>query len=502
MVPLQKFVLLRIGSHVAGLVDALGRSDIRTTGKFLTGLLALTLWRSFSRGRREQRTWRSFLETFVAEPEIVRDKRKVAGFSLAAFTENRRSLPRVEQVHALILDFDEGDTTTEQAPLLLPGVSGVTYTTFRHTKDHPKLRIIFPLSRPVDAEEYARIWTWVAGKITKTKVLDESTRDASRFWYLPSHPPGAEYEWRELEGKELDVARALKESKTTLLRPFPVLGKAPGAPPKGKGRRSADPTDADQTFFGRAFAAADMAFDLLDNGALSVVCPWASVHTSGEDGDSSTVVFPATTEGGWGLFHCSHAHCVGRSTSDLLDALPAAALETARSEHGRGLARVRVIDGWMQRLEAQPGFEALDRFILKCRPREGGAVFTMTVKISSSMHINHLDALPLPLLIGRRLDVSMEGRTVKAARLVAETFDRKTARARGSALLAGSSEGDLIVGADFDFLFSLLRLSSRPEAMIGPGVRKIRVRANGHVKLFEVVRVDGSCVELGRSLGK
>jgi hypothetical protein len=272
-------------------------------------------------------------------------------------------------------------------------------------------------------------------------------------------------------------------------------------PAPGKGRVCGDPSEADQTFFGRAFITAGMAFELLDNGALPVICPWAREHTSGEDGDSSTVIFPATTEAGWGLFHCSHAHCVGRTTADLLDILPSEALEEVRRERGRGMMRVRVIDGWAQRLEALPEFPALDRLVLKCRPREGGAVFTMTVKLGSSMHINHLGALPLPLLIGRRLDVSMAAREVKAARLVTESFDRKTARARGAAILSASKPGASIVDADFDFLFSVLCLSSRFEEMIGPGVRRIRVRENGRGKCFEVVRVDGSCVDLGRSLG-
>jgi hypothetical protein len=459
---------------------------------------ALTLWRTFSRGRREKHTWQSFIDTFVRDPEVVRDKRKVAGFSLASFTDNRRALPRVEQVHALILDFDEGDTTIRQAAHLLPNVRGVTYTTFRHTSEHPKLRVIFLLSRPVDAEEYSRVWAWVADKITRAKrVLDESTRDASRFWYLPSHPPGSTYEWHELEGQPLDVTKALSETSTHT-RPFPVgapvRGRQPAAHKPGKGRVCADLSDADQTFFGRAFAFAGMAFELLDNGALPVVCPWARAHTGGTDGDSSTVVFPPTTEAGWGLFHCSHAHCTGRETSDLLDVLPVASLDAARREHGRGLLRVRVIDGWFQRLEAMPEFPALDRFILKCRPREGGAVFTMTVKIGSTLHVQYLDALSLPLLIGRRVDVAMEDRKVRGARLVIDKLEltKTEQRARFESISASYAPGDSVSGADFDFLFALARRHSRFEEIIGPGVRRIRAREGRSG--FDVVRVDGSCV--------
>jgi hypothetical protein len=254
-----------------------------------------------------------------------------------------------------------------------------------------------------------------------------------------------------------------------------------------------DFSEADQTFFGRAFAFAGMAFETLTNGALSVTCPWAREHTSGTDGDSSTVVFPPTTDAAWGLFHCSHAHCARRTTGDLLDVLPVEALEAARREHGRGLVRARVIDGWFQRLEALPEFPALDRFILKCRPREGGAIFTMTVKIGSTLHVEYLDALSLPLLIGRRVDVAMEDRKVKAARLVIDPFELTKAeqRERFSAILNAHKPGDSVDGPDFDFLFALVRRHSRFEEIIGPGVRRIRVREGRSG--FEVVRVDGSC---------
>jgi hypothetical protein len=375
--------------------------------------LALTLWRSFSRGRREQRTWGSFIDTFVKDPEVVRDKRKVAGFSLAAFLENRRTLPRVEQVYALILDFDEGDTTIRQAAQLLPGVRGVTYTTFRHTKDYPKLRVIFPLSRPVDADEYARVWTWVADKITRAKrVPDESTRDASRFWYLPSHAPGAPYEWHELNGVALDVPRVLEESKSILSRPFPALVTRVPAPLRKRTGVCDDFQPADQSFFGRAFEQAGMSFGLLDNGALPVACPWASQHTGGVDGDSSTVVFPATTHSGWGLFHCSHAHCVERTTFDLLDVLPADALDKARRHHGSGVVRAKIRAGWMQHLEARQEFDALDRFILRCYPNGGGPPLIWTVKIGSRAHVEGLDAQPLRALRGRMVDLAVRGREI------------------------------------------------------------------------------------------
>jgi hypothetical protein len=400
-----------------GMVRACRRH--KSDADHMSAALTLTLWRTFSRGRRTQYTWRDFIDTFVAQPEVVRDKRKVAGFSLGAFEGNRRALPRVEHVHALTLDFDEGDTTIRQAEQLFPKTKSVIYTTFSHKPRHPKLRIILPFERPVDADEYARIWDWAASKITKAgHALDVSTRDASRFWYLPSHRPGAPYEWRELEGDAFDVTRALK-SKGIHIRPFPApvrpLARVSRETPvagKGRMRTPLDASGADQTFFGRAFAFADMAFGELDNGALSVVCPWASAHTSGTDGDSSSVVFPATTNAGWGLFYCSHAHCAERTTLDLLDVLPPKALDEARREHGSGIVRAKVRAGWMQHLEAQPEFEPLDRFVLRCYPNGGGPPLIWTVKIGSRAHVEGLDAQPLRSLRGRMVDLAVREREI------------------------------------------------------------------------------------------
>ena len=381
----------------------------------------LTLWRSFSRGRRGKYSWREFVDTFVQQPEVVRDKRRVAGFSLASFEGNRRALSRVEEVHGLALDFDKGDTTIRQAAKLLPGVCGVAYTTFSHSIEHPKLRVVFLLSRPVNAVEYEHLWHWAAKKIERRgHVLDESARDACRFWYLPSHPPDAPYEWREFDGRPLDVEEALRNP--TQLRPVPgggpkVSTRILDARPSGSERDCVD--DASESFFGRAFMLAEMAFEPLESGALPVICPWAHSHTSGDDGDTSTVILPPTTASRWGLFHCSHAHCAKRATLDLLDTLPPPALNAARREHGAGLVRTHVRAGFVQHLEAFDEFQALNRFVLRCYPQYGGAPLVWTVKIGSRAHVEGLEALPLMALRKRRVDLAVrERREITWGRLV------------------------------------------------------------------------------------
>lgn len=47
-----------------------------------------------------------------------------------------------------------------------------------------------------------------------------------------------------------------------------------------------------------------------------VVCPWSHEHTTGHDGDSSTVIFEAEP-GRWPAFDCKHQHCQGRGLEQI-----------------------------------------------------------------------------------------------------------------------------------------------------------------------------------------
>lgn len=172
----------------------------------------LTLWRTFARGRRTQYTWLEFVDTFVADPEIVRDKKRVAGYSLATFEGNRRALARVEQVFGLVLDLDYGRPTVEAFVRAFPKTLGTVYTTWSHEPHAPRLRAAFLYSRPVSAQEHERIWIWGRRKCEAVGLeLDVTTRDASHLFFLPSHRPGAEYRFKKLRGRPIDVDKVLAQ---------------------------------------------------------------------------------------------------------------------------------------------------------------------------------------------------------------------------------------------------------------------------------------------------
>jgi hypothetical protein len=55
----------------------------------------------------------------------------------------------------------------------------------------------------------------------------------------------------------------------------------------------------------------------LDDGKHAVACPWADEHTTTSTTGTDTVVWE-TSAAGWPTFHCSHAHCDGRSILDVM----------------------------------------------------------------------------------------------------------------------------------------------------------------------------------------
>jgi predicted P-loop ATPase len=99
-------------------------------------------------------------------------------------------------------------------------------------------------------------------------------------------------------------------------------------------QRKRDRGSLPDSLMAQAFANAGKLGRRLPDGRWSVECPWRSTHSdSGQrwrDTDSSTVLLPATSEHPSAKFHCSHAHCSGRTSDDAIAALPVPAVEAAR----------------------------------------------------------------------------------------------------------------------------------------------------------------------------
>ncbi|AJW45535.1 hypothetical protein TK49_12985 [Ralstonia mannitolilytica] len=115
----------------------------------------------------------------------------------------KRSKSGVAAVTALVMDVDDG-TPIEHFHQRLEGYAYFWHTSYSHTQEHPKYRIVVFLAAPVPAEQWGDLWlraqAWMGGH------LDPATKDASRIYFVPSMPPGAQGHGRGfVEGVLLDM---------------------------------------------------------------------------------------------------------------------------------------------------------------------------------------------------------------------------------------------------------------------------------------------------------
>jgi len=163
-------------------------------------------------------TWRDLL----GRSHIVRTSKSGRAFVPADFREGgKRCKADVERVNALVYDFDFDKRADSEADAKAVygranGLAcGILYTTHSHNEQGEqdyRFRLIFPVSRPMTAEEHGRIWVLVNGKLGG--LADGSAKDPSRLYYLPSCPPEREElaTMEEWEGPLLDVDALLAEA--------------------------------------------------------------------------------------------------------------------------------------------------------------------------------------------------------------------------------------------------------------------------------------------------
>ncbi len=119
-------------------------------------------------------------------------------------------------------------------------------------------------------------------------TIDPSCKDINRICFTSFDP--------ELKGNEDAIPIEVGEN-------YPEI--APQAPQIQKYRYGTVRWD-------EVFQSQGMVIKEIGNTIL-VQCPWRDLHTTGKDGDRSTIIFTDGTK----AFKCSHAHCESRGPKDL-----------------------------------------------------------------------------------------------------------------------------------------------------------------------------------------
>lgn len=141
-----------------------------------------------------------------------RDKAKDKGaFIMGESVENKREKKSISNRNMITLDLDYCPSNILE--ILQGKLDDKTlnfrffvYSTHSHTKEHPRLRMIIPLNRNVEVEEYEPIALRIVGKIG-LEYFDATTTQANRIMYFPSVSIDGDYicemfgddEWFDLE---------------------------------------------------------------------------------------------------------------------------------------------------------------------------------------------------------------------------------------------------------------------------------------------------------------
>lgn len=132
----------------------------------------------------------------------------VGGFVGGLLEGGRRKRDNLRMRQLLALDADFVRDDLWEAWELFAGYAACLYSTHSSTKDEPRYRLLVPLSRAVEPDEYEAIGRRVAAWLD-IEAFDDTTYEPSRLMYWPSCPADSEYTFREMDGKWLDPDEVL-----------------------------------------------------------------------------------------------------------------------------------------------------------------------------------------------------------------------------------------------------------------------------------------------------
>lgn len=171
---------------------------------------------------KKELTWSEFVESlkkpivtdetqeeYFNMPKAQQDEIKdVGGFVGGELKDGRRNSDHVINRCILTLDADYANKDFNDYIEMFFDSSYCIYSTHKHTKENPRYRLIIPLSRTCDAEEYEAVARMVASQLD-VNIFDDTTYQPHRLMYYPSVSKDGEYIFYTNDTKPLDVDKIL-----------------------------------------------------------------------------------------------------------------------------------------------------------------------------------------------------------------------------------------------------------------------------------------------------
>lgn len=153
-------------------------------------------------------------ETVQEYRKMSRDRKatiKDIGGFVGGHTENGRRLKSEITCRSMLtLDADYATPVFWDCFTMLYDCKACLYSTHSHTPEHPRLRLIIPLSRDVTPDEHEAIARKVAENI-EMEWFDDTAFRVAQLMYWPSCSKDGEYEFKVQDGELLDADEILAE---------------------------------------------------------------------------------------------------------------------------------------------------------------------------------------------------------------------------------------------------------------------------------------------------
>ena len=134
------------------------------------------------------------------------DIKDVGGFVGGYCNNGSRSDIRHRSILCLDADFADAELWPDWE--LLYGKAAAVYSTHKHTTDKPRLRLVIPLARNVNADEYQAIGRRVAHTLGIDK-FDDTSYQPQRMMYWPSASQDGDFFFRYTDGTVLNPDEVL-----------------------------------------------------------------------------------------------------------------------------------------------------------------------------------------------------------------------------------------------------------------------------------------------------
>lgn len=154
-----------------------------------------------------QETQSEYMRMAKTDQDKIKD---VGGFVGGTLKSGRRKTDTVQSRSLITFDLDFAPADFVETMQLEAPYAWAIYSTHKHKPDSPRYRLIAPLDRDVDPEEYEAIMRKMAEHIG-LKYFDPTTVQASRLMYWPSYSRDAEYVFEYNDDKILSADKILAE---------------------------------------------------------------------------------------------------------------------------------------------------------------------------------------------------------------------------------------------------------------------------------------------------